>query len=555
MKKKAFLFLITLILLLFPGQALAQDYYFNLEREVVHVIWNEDGTLTLDYTFVFANSPSGHAIEFVDVGLPNSQFNTSDITADVDGNPITFISTSEYMGSGSGVALGLEEFAIPPGGRGTVHVTIPGIQEVLHPDTEGDDYASAVFSPTWFGSEYVYGATDLTVTFHLPPGVEPEEPRWHSSPSGFPSSPTTSLDDQGRVTYTWRNPEASASTQYKFGASFPKEYVPASAISKPGLWESLGIDPDAVMGFLCMGGFFGFIFLIIVVSVRQSQKRKLKYLPPKMKIEGHGIKRGLTAIEAAILLEKPADKILTMILFSVVQKGAAKVISQEPLKIEPLSDPESKLRKYERQFLEAFQHRKDRKRKEALQDLMIDLIESVGEKMKGFSHRETVKYYRSIMEKAWKQVENADTPEVKSEQYNKNMGWTMLDKDFEGRTQEVFRRGPVYVPIWWHRYDPGFGRQARTSTSTPSGRSSGPSAGPALPNLPGGEFAASIVTGVQGFSSDVIGNITNFTNRITQETNPVPKSSSNWSSGSGGGGCACACACAGCACACAGGGR
>jgi len=30
--------------------------------------------------------------------------------------------------------------------------------------------------------------------------------------------------------------------------------------------------------------------------------------PPKISIEGHGIKRGLTAVEAAILMEEPLDR-------------------------------------------------------------------------------------------------------------------------------------------------------------------------------------------------------------------------------------------------------
>lgn len=78
-----------------------------------------------------------------------------------------------------------------------------------------------------------------------------------------------------------------------------------------------------------------------------------------------------------------------------------------------------------------------------------------------------------------------------------------------------------------------------------------------MPTLPGSTFAASIVTGAQGFSSGVIGNISDFTSGVTRVTNPPPKSTSSSRSRSSGGGssCACACACAGCACACAGGGR
>jgi hypothetical protein len=556
--KKTALFLLLLIVLLIPSSALAQSYYFRLDIETVHVFWEADGTLDLIYEFIFINQPEGHAIDYVDVGLPNNQYSDNNISADVNGQSLSYISSSGYEGSGTGVAVGLGSNSIPPGGQGVVRVFIDDIEDVLFPDTESDDYASAVFIPSYIDSQYVAGTTDITVIYHLPPGVKPDEPRWHSSPNGFSSSPITGQDSLGRITYTWRNTNGDASARYKFGASFPSSYVPASAVSKPSLWQQLGIPAEAVTGIVCMVGFFGFTVLLIVVSISSSKKRKMKYLPPKIRIEGHGIKRGLTAIEAAILLERPADKIFTMILFSLLQKDAAQVISQDPLKLE-FSDPvPENLRKYESQFIEAFQKDSDRIRKTELQDLMISLIKSVGKKMEGFSHRESVRYYEDIIKRAWKQVEDADTPEVKSEKYNAHMGWTMLDGDFEDKTQDVFRSGPVFVPIWWGRYDPTY---RTTQTAGPSARTSSPSlsGGGALPNLPGGDFAASMATGISNFSSDVVGNITDFTSRITQKTNPVPKPTSSsgksWSSGSGGSSCACACACAGCACACAGGGR
>ena len=134
----------------------------------------------------------------------------------------------------------------------------------------------------------------------------------------------------------------------------------------------------------------------------------------------------------------------------------------------------------------------------------------------------------------------------------------MLDKEYDDRTREVFRTGPVFIPTWWGRYDPTFNRPSVASGPAAPSQSGMPSGGQiSLPTLPGGSFAASVVTGVQSFSSGVIGNITDFTSSITNKTNPIPVSSPSRSSGgrSGGGGCACACACAGCACACAGGGR
>lgn len=538
--------------------ALAQDYYFEVEQETVHAYWNKDGTLALDYTLVFVNQPGAHAIDFVDMGMPNNSFDMGTVSADVNGSAVS-VDRGEYQGSGSGFAVVMGSQAIGPGGRGTVHVRVGRISEVLYTDDQDETYASAVFSPTWFGSQYVTGNTDVTVVFHLPPGVGTEEPRWHSAPSGFPSEPETSLDSEGRVTYTWNNPNGNAYTRYEFGASFPKSYVPDSAIqSKPVFTPPSTTSPsfnfDSLINFACCGFFALMFFGIPVLGVINGQRRKLKYLPPKIAIEGHGIKRGLTAVEAAILMEQPLDKVMTMILFGVVKKGAAEVVTRDPLELK-ISDPlPDGLHEYEKNFLQAFRPgATSKQRRVDLQDMTIKLVKAVSEKMKGFSRKETVDFYKNIMERAWEQIAAADTPEVQSKLFDETMEWTMLDKDYDERTRRTFT-GPVFVPMWWGRYDPSFGRSVGTAgtsrpvsvgTSTPPSSSTG---------LPGAAFAASVVGGVQNFSQKVIGNVGDFTSRVTKTTNPPPPPSRS-SGGRSGGGCACACACAGCACACAGGGR
>lgn len=538
---------LTLLLLVFltPAHVLAQEYFFSVPQEVVNVYWNADGTLSLDYLWVFENQPGAHPIDFVDVGMPNDNFEITEVTAEVNQKSVP-VSLSEYQGSGSGFAIVLGEQAIRAGQRGSVHVFVPAIRGVLHPDSQDNQYASAVFVPTWFGSQYVSGNTDLTITFHLPPGVKPEEPRWHAAPSGFPSEPQTGIDNLGRVSYTWRNPQASAAEQYQFGASFPRSYVPAeSIITAPP------IDWDAVFAFLCLGFFVVTGLGLPILAIRAEINRKQKYLPPKIAIEGHGIKRGLTAVEAAILMGEPLDKVMTMILFGLIKKGAASVIKREPLTIQPANPLPEGLHEYEKQFLSAFEYSKMSERRQALQNMTIDLVRSVSEKMRGFSRRETIAYYKNIMEKAWQQVEQADTPEVQGQLFDKNLEWTMLDKDYDDRTRRVLR-GPVIVPTWWGRYDPTFPRSAPASTGSSTPQVSLPS----VPRLPGSDFASSVVTGVQTFSQKVIGNVTDFTSRVTNVTNPPPPPPKTRGGSSGGGrSCACACACAGCACACAGGGR
>jgi hypothetical protein len=554
MKRIAFLLAIILALSLTISTSAQSNYYFSVEREVVQVYLNKDGTVSVDYTWKFVNQPGAHVIDFVDVGLPNTSVSMNTVTADVNGKNVN-VSKGDYQGNGTGFAVVMGSQSIPAGGSGTVHVYIGKIGSILYPDSQDNNYASGVFAPTYFGSQYVSSNTDLTVTFHLPPNVQPNEPRWYTAPSGFPSQPQTGYDDQGRITYTWQNSSASASEQYQFGASFPKSYVPAgSIVTKP----AISISPDAIGNFigtmfiLC---FFGFFFLVVpILTAVSNSRRKLQYMSPRISIEGHGIKRGLTAVEAAILLEQPLDKVMTMILFGVIKKNASQVITRDPLQVDVTSPLPDGLHDYELNFLNAFKENDPKTRRNLLQEMSVKLIRSVSEKMKGFSRRETIDYYKSIMEKAWQQVEAADTPEVKSQKFDEALEWTMLDKDYDDRTRRVFH-GPVIVPMWWGRYDPSYPRSAPASSGMPSPSMSLPS----VPHLPGSDFASSVATGVQTFSQKVIGNVTDFTTRVTNVTNPLPKpSSGSYGGRSGGGGgrsCACACACAGCACACAGGGR
>ncbi|MFZ6031401.1 MAG: hypothetical protein ACOYYS_27130 [Chloroflexota bacterium] len=559
MKKRFFILLVLCSLFLgMPGSALAQTYYFKVPQAVIHAFWNADGTLSIDYTWVFENE-SNDRFEYVDLGIPTSDFDASSIYADVNGKAIA-VSQNDYEGSGSGVALVLGNQALRYGQTGTVHAYVGVVRRVLHPDDDDEDYASAVFSPTWFGSSYVDGKTDMTVVFHLPPDIQPGEPRWHKAPDGFNSEPETGFDREGRITYTWRNANANSYTEYDFGASFPKKYVPESAIVRFSFLDAIfgligsifAAGSQCCIPLLFMGGFAG----LTVWSLYSDRKRRQQYLPPKISIEGHGIKRGLTAVEAAVLMEQPVDTVLTMILFALIKKNAAEVTTREPLEVKAAEPLPGGLRTYEQEFVEAFD-KKGAERRRAMQTTMINLVKSVTEKMKGFSRRETVAYYKQITEKAWRQVEAANTPEVKSQKFDEVMEWTMLDRDFNDRTRDIFRHQPVFVPLWWGRFDPGFER--RTQATLPSGGSR-PQAGPLSGNLriPGSDFAASIVTGIEGFAGSVIGNVTDFTNRVVGATNPLPKSSSGSGghrSSGGGSSCACACACAGCACACAGGGR
>jgi len=540
------IFSIVLILVfLIAGTSAANaqsSYAFELPEEIVHYTINDDGTASIEYFFTFHNLPNGHPIDFVDVGLPNGNFDISNITADVDGVPVNI--SSAYQGSGTGVAVELGSKQIL--NTGTVHVKVGKIERVIYPDDEKSDYGSTEFAPTYFSGDFARGKTNLTMVFHFPAGVTPEESIYHI-PSGaweWAAEPAMVRTKDG-ITYTWHTPDAVPYKQYQFGISFPAKYVPETAIVRVSFADKI---INFIAGLFIFGvaiAIFGSVFLIPIFAVISARKRKLEYMKPTISVDGQGIKRGLTTVEAAILLGQSLDQIITMILFSVTKKGALEVLSTNPLKIKKLEVDSSVLRDYEQSFIEALVADK-RKRNAMMQVLFVDLVKDVTEKMKGFNKKETVAYYKQIIEKAWAQVEEAKTPEIGPELNEEQFEWTMADKDFDKRSRRVFTQ-PIFVPRWYGNFYPTSPGRA------PIGSAPSMSGGGKV-QLPGSDFAASVVGGVESFAGQIVGNVNDFTGKITNQTNPVPVTTRSYSSG-GGSSCACACACAGCACACAGGGR
>ncbi|MBT3315864.1 MAG: hypothetical protein HN390_14750 [Anaerolineae bacterium] len=237
MKRRLFaFFIISVLVFSLRTSVFAQSYSLELTEETVHVYWNTDGTLSLDYTLLFRNNPDARAIEFIDIVLPDNNYIVSEVSAETNGHALSV--EEKYQGKGPGIAVDLGEYAIPAGENGYIYVSIARIENVLNPDAD-TNYASATFSPTWYGSQYMTGNTNLTVIFHFPPDISAEEIRYHipSDNWGGSQEPEISTDEMGGITYTWHDEKANGNTQYTFGASFPNSYIPASAIVEPASTE------------------------------------------------------------------------------------------------------------------------------------------------------------------------------------------------------------------------------------------------------------------------------------------------------------------------------
>jgi hypothetical protein len=550
-----------------PG-AWAQDYKFSLDRNVSRVYVNRDGSADIEYWLTYTCAANAHPIDIIDVGMPNGTYDLSSAEAwfseGAGGGeeiPLYDIRTSEWLDTG--VEVHLESYTLQPGEQGTLHLWI-NVAQMVYPDSSDEAYASVEFSPTYYDSANLTGTTYLSIELAFPPGVTNEETRYHDREF----DQVDVIDD--RIVFIYTYPDAKGTDHPLHGISFPASYVDVVnkapvVIGTGGGGVSSWLNSDALFTTVCVGGVLGIIVIAPVLSIVRSNKRKMKYLPPELSVEGVGIKRGLTAVEAAILLEKPLNKVLTMIMFGLVKKRAIIVTSEDPLRLE-LADPlpQHEWRKYEEDFLAAIGPKGKLKEGE-LRTMLIELIKSVNKRMKGFSRKETIAYYASIVDRAWGQVTDESTPEVKSQYFDRNLEWMMMDDAFEERTERTFRTGPVIMPPWWAYYRPWVPmvRSSRTgggrASTGPSRGSSGGGRQITLPTLPGAAFASTVVTGMERTAGGIVSRLQDFTGGITRRTNPPPVSTSSGSRSSshrsGGCACACACACAGCACACAGGGR
>ncbi len=555
------LFLVVCLLgALFVGaapKAAAQAYRFTVDRNISHVYANSDGSATIEYALTFSCAPGAHPIDIIDVGLPNNSYDLDSAQAWFSpgaGGEKRHALTKIYKSSevAIGVEVHLGQYTIKPGSQGTLMFRIT-VREMVYADSKDQDYASLEFAPTFYGKKYTRGETYLEINLHFPPGLSKEEPRYHKE-----QYHKATVQD-GRFVFTYIYPNATGYETHRHGISFPRKYVdkvykaPLMIGGRP-FDEWVNIVVEKISGFTCFGGMVLFFILSSAISAAQSKKRKMKYLPPALSVEGVGIKRGLTAVEAAILLETPLDKVMTMILFGILKKKGVVVLSENPLKLEKVEPaPKVKWRDYETTFLESIKSNGKLDEKK-LQKMVVALIKNLNKKLKGFSRKETVDYYKTIVDRAWKQVQADTTPEVKSRHFDQGLEWMMLDKNFDERTEKTFQSGPVYMPPWWAYYRPW---RSRVNTSRIGGGTGSPgrSGGKAvtLPTLPGSAFAGAIVSGIETTAGGIVSKVENFTGGITRRTNPPPVSSSG--GGSSSGGCACACACAGCACACAGGGR
>jgi hypothetical protein len=613
--------LLLAIILPFAAASLAasQDYLFSVPKLQMFVAVQPDGSVKIEYSIEFQNNPIAHPIDVVDIGTPHAGYRLSDIRAWIDDQPLPDIRPSTAISTGFEVHL--DKGTIAPGRSGKLRVefTMP---KMVYQDTTRKDYASMRITPTWFPEQYVTGNTHIQIIIQMPKDVKPDQVLYQN---GTPPFSQKALTKDGVMAY-WQFQADRLTHEHVVGVSFPKgnvQVIKQTALDLLLKWFSesrqarltcgaIFLVLFAILFFRFSGGtgfsvFFilsglaciGFYFspgwhlislpaVVVLIGLNEwlLGKRKMHYMPPIAQIEGSGIKRGLTAPEAAVLLELPVAKVLGLVIFGMLKKGVLRQTGTDPLTVAvsddfqqktqpdqapPAKDQQTQLYRdaaqkkgivvhsYEEPFLFLLQKNPGKPVKDISFGLpMRQLIDGAAGRMAGFSLRETQDYYRSIIKQAAQQAAAIGDIPQRQATVDRNFEWILMDDHYP----TVFYGWP-YQPIWM-----------RGGPMTWSGGGA-PSIPTSAPSIPGQTTFTDVASSFSGWAENTMGSLASSiapgslaTNQATggfldlsgadHVTGEIFQSLSDAaSSGGGGGGGFGGCACAGCACACAcaGGGR
>jgi len=514
----------------------AQAKIYHVERQWSKVLINYDRSISILYNITFVNDPtSSGSLSWITLGMPKRPFQVVYVV-DASGQQLNWQDASS--GDWSGIRIG--DLNIPVGGTLVffVNATVP---DMVFDDTTNPGNVGMQFTPAWWDCS----VRELRLAVVLPDGVGREEirvtPNWDNL-----------LQENGRYLVYWERHDLSPNERVTFGASFPAEYVSQPTVTTVTTRTSTPAPGVPVAGL----GVIFFVFLLVAgaIVVVVSRARKQTYVRPSIGIEGLGPRRGLTAVEAAYLLNLSPTRILTMVLFSVMRKGAAEVVGVKPrLRLRVAQGGES-LRYYERSFLDAVAAKNGGEGyldEDQLLRMFKILRDGVEKKLVGYCRQDTVLHYQEIVNRAWEQVTQAQTPQVKVGTVSDSLEWLMTDPNFDKRIDRVLTSDDVVQPLagwwWWWLYTRQYAPAPAPSRTTPTARA---------PSL--AEYANAMVTGIENTSNSIVANAEKFADTVARALAPAPPQSKpavqHSSCVCACVSCACVCACVSCACACAGGG-
>ncbi|MEK6256957.1 MAG: hypothetical protein N2C13_06550 [Chloroflexota bacterium] len=210
--------------------------------------------------------------------------------------------------------------------------------------------------------------------------------------------------------------------------------------------------------------------LFIAIRARRKFPRKLIYEQAVAKIEGGGIKRGLTPPEAAVVLGRPYSQIATLVILQLLRKNVLEIIKAESLAVRVASKysfisnnktAEERanernlaaqvssvvLYPYEHLFIEYL----DQKSLKTLIEINFDVLLKpfvlhVANRIVGYDFGETRRYYEAIIRRSPVEARTEgklvfDAGKI----VEKNILWILMHENADQLLSEDFRD---YLPGW-----------------------------------------------------------------------------------------------------------
>jgi hypothetical protein len=211
-------------------------------------------------------------------------------------------------------------------------------------------------------------------------------------------------------------------------------------------------------------------FAISRIMRWRRAKTAAPYTPAVARIEGGGVKRGLTAPEAAVVLGRPLNVTLTLVIFEMLRKGLLLQVAAEPLTV-ALAEAfrthgsglsaqargerrrlaaqaiKATLHLYEEPFLELIEAQPGVPVTELDFGMAIQpMVRYVAGRVGGYSLEETRAYYRLLIERAPREARSDGKLTFERQRiFDRNFGFVLLGDDFGSVLDQA---DYSYVPVW-----------------------------------------------------------------------------------------------------------
>ncbi|MEM4581487.1 MAG: hypothetical protein QW092_03890 [Candidatus Korarchaeum sp.] len=526
---------VLMLLLLIPLAAVSAQVSYEVEEEDVTLVIEGSGDILLSYNLTIRIT-AGTVTSYVSIGMPSRNFDVLTALEIYEGEARRI--SYEKVIEGSYYAVRMHPGTPIHAGESRTYYLEVRLRDFIYEDLTNPGNVGLRFIPSWFDAM----VRRLRLWVVLPPGVRSEEVR------NQPDYDNLIVLEDNRIALYWERRMLQPNFKLDVGVSFPKDYVSAYVSSEEN--DTLYV----MLALILLGALLASIFLIVRYAKLLMEKRP--YQVPEVVVESLGINKNLEPPEVAYLKKLEGrrisyGRILAILALVLSNKGLLSIRRLEPLEMERLSETAVQLRAYESEFLSCLEG--VRPKEECLVNVIRVLHRRVNRELSGYSRLETLTHYEKLVSSLWRRL-SEEVPDRRLEFLRENLPWLLTDEDFDGKLRRYMREGapatvivrePPDVLIWIPR------RRGTVYVPTPQEPARDV---PVVTDLE--KAADSVARSIERFSSSIVTNLEDFSERVAKAIVPERPSGSSrrvrvaCACVS----CACACACVSCACACAGGG-